>query len=310
MGNYKKFSTVNNRLMKLIIITLSIVFYFGTFTSAFGQLGQLKIGDNGVITNPSSTVLELHSTNKALLITRVVSTSAITAPVEGMLVYDTTNNCYKDYVNGAWSDCAFQHFVSITGKTWMDRNLGATRVATSATDFLAYGHLYQWGRRADGHQIIGWTSSTTGSILNSTVPTLATTDTPTHSNPIYIPGNNDWRSPSNDLLWQGVSGINNPCPSGFRVPTQAEFEAETTAYSIVDMATAYASPFRFPAAGFVTGNSGGQFLSSVGSISRLWTSSMGISPGTSLAVVLFINSINTNSSNSRWSMKSVRCVKD
>lgn len=35
-----------------------------------------------------------------------------------------------------------------TGKTWMDRNLGASQAATSSTDDLAYGDLYQWGRRA------------------------------------------------------------------------------------------------------------------------------------------------------------------
>ncbi|WP_372934176.1 hypothetical protein, partial [Mariniphaga sediminis] len=36
-----------------------------------------------------------------------------------------------------------------TGKTWMDRNLGASQVATSSTDIAAYGDLYQWGRAAD-----------------------------------------------------------------------------------------------------------------------------------------------------------------
>jgi hypothetical protein len=46
-----------------------------------------------------------------------------------------------------------------TGKTWMDRNLGATQVATSSTDAAAYGDLYQWGRGNDGHQCR--TSSTT-----------------------------------------------------------------------------------------------------------------------------------------------------
>ena len=35
---------------------------------------------------------------------------------------------------------------SATGKVWMDRNLGAGRVATSSTDTEAYGDLYQWGR--------------------------------------------------------------------------------------------------------------------------------------------------------------------
>ena len=39
-----------------------------------------------------------------------------------------------------------------TGRTWMDRNLGASRVATGNTDAEAYGDLYQWGRAADGHQ--------------------------------------------------------------------------------------------------------------------------------------------------------------
>jgi hypothetical protein len=39
-----------------------------------------------------------------------------------------------------------------TGKTWMDRNLGANQAATSKTDAAARGDYYQWGRLADGHQ--------------------------------------------------------------------------------------------------------------------------------------------------------------
>lgn len=38
-----------------------------------------------------------------------------------------------------------------TGKVWMDRNLGASQVATSSTDANSYGDLYQWGRAKDGH---------------------------------------------------------------------------------------------------------------------------------------------------------------
>jgi len=41
---------------------------------------------------------------------------------------------------------------SSTQKIWLDRNLGATQVATSSTDSNAYGDLYQWGRFGDGHQ--------------------------------------------------------------------------------------------------------------------------------------------------------------
>ncbi|PKP05708.1 MAG: hypothetical protein CVU10_10180 [Bacteroidetes bacterium HGW-Bacteroidetes-5] len=103
------------------------------------------------------------------------------------------------------------------GKIWMDRNLGATRVATSSTDAEAYGDLYQWGRLSDGHQIR--TSGTT--------TTLADSDTPGHNN--FIRSSSlpiDWRDPQNDNLWQGVSGTNNPCPSGFRVPTETELNDE------------------------------------------------------------------------------------
>jgi hypothetical protein len=87
---------------------------------------------------------------------------------------------------------------SLTGKVWMDRNLGATRVATSSTDAASYGDLYQWGRGTDGHQIR--TSATT--------TTLFITGDPANGN-FILPNNNnnsgDWRSTPNDNLWQGVS---------------------------------------------------------------------------------------------------------
>jgi hypothetical protein len=80
-------------------------------------------------------------------------------------------------------------FNPATGKTWMDRNLGASRAATSSTDAEAYGDLYQWGRAADGHQ--KRTSGTTSTLSNS--------DTPGHGNFILAPKISpwDWRSPQN-----------------------------------------------------------------------------------------------------------------
>lgn len=111
-----------------------------------------------------------------------------------------------------------------TGRIWMDRNLGATRVATSKVDYLAYGDLYQWGRGSDGHQLINWTSSTSGTPVNGTTITLSNSSSPGHS--LFILGatnTGDWLVTQNDNLWQGVSGINNPCPAGFRLPTLDEF---------------------------------------------------------------------------------------
>ena len=63
-------------------------------------------------------------------------------------------------------------------QTWMDRNLGARRVATAVNDVFSYGNHYQWGRPADGHEITVWngTTRTAGRGLNNTTATLATTD--------------------------------------------------------------------------------------------------------------------------------------
>ncbi len=112
---------------------------------------------------------------------------------------------------------------SACGRTWMDRNLGATQVATAFNDAASYGDLCQWGRAGDGHQL-----RTSG---NQT--TLATTPVPSLGNVwdgLFIvvaavsPWN--WLATPSDNLWQGVNGTNNPCPTGMRIPTQAEWECE------------------------------------------------------------------------------------
>ena len=124
----------------------------------------------------------------------------------------------------------------------MDRNLGATRVATSSIDADAYGDLYQWGRGADGHQLRNspttttWSSSDQSGNGNFTI---------VYSSPF------DWRSPQNNSLWQGVNGVNNnPCPSGYRLPTDAEWNSERLTWSSNNAAGAFASPLKLPLAGY------------------------------------------------------------
>ena len=82
-------------------------------------------------------------------------------------------------------------------QTWMDRNLGARRVATALNDVLSYGNHYQWGRPADGHEISVWDGATTTSgrgFANATaLGALSATTTPGHPNFILNnAGNYDW----------------------------------------------------------------------------------------------------------------------
>ena len=113
-------------------------------------------------------------------------------------------------------------------------HLGATQAATSSSDTAAYGDYYQWGRGTDGHE-----KST-----STTIVTQSSGDTPGHGD--FIHSRSDWRNPHNRNLWQGVNGINNPCPSGYRVPILSELEG----LGITDAATALSSPLKLPVGGF------------------------------------------------------------
>jgi uncharacterized protein (TIGR02145 family) len=148
-----------------------------------------------------------------------------------------------------------------TGKTWMDRNLGASQVASSLTDALAYGDLYQWGRRSDGHQCR----------TSPLIYTLSQIDVPAHGSFIVSQSPpNDWRSPQNSNLWQGVNGINNPCPLNFRIPTQAEMNSERTSWSTNNSSGAFNSPLKFSNGGDRIDASG--ILNQVGTNGYYWTS--------------------------------------
>lgn len=116
----------------------------------------------------------------------------------------------------------------ITNRRWLDRNLGAPNAANAYNDFANYGDAFQWGRGADGHQLTNRTATSAGTTgVNGTESALATSDAPGHNKFILTSSSPfDWRNPKNDNLWQGINGVNNPCPTGFRVPTIEEWTAE------------------------------------------------------------------------------------
>ncbi|MBE8190242.1 MAG: hypothetical protein HAW58_05210, partial [Candidatus Thioglobus sp.] len=132
-----------------------------------------------------------------------------------------------------------------TGTVWMDRNLGAGQVATASDDAMAYGNYYQWGRAADGHQV--QTPTTTA--------TLASSVTPNHADFITVT-TGDWLASSvNDnrtirsAFWSRTDG-SSICPTGFRVPTIDELEAEIPSWSSENVAGAFASNLKWTAASF------------------------------------------------------------
>ena len=160
----------------------------------------------------------------------------------------------------------------ITGRTWMDRNLGASQVAISSTDINSYGFLYQWGRRSDGHQCR--TSSSTA--------VISSLDIPIHSLHIMCNGaniTNDWRNPQNPNLWQGVGGFNNPCPTGYRLPTDQEFLDEIATWSSLNSTGAFQSVLKLPLGGMRGYTDGsGDLILNASTQGYYWTSSTFFDP--------------------------------
>jgi hypothetical protein len=183
----------------------------------------------------------------------------------------------------------------VTGKTWMDRNLGASRAATSSTDAQAYGDLYQWGRGADGHQCRN----------SATTSTLSSADQPGHGDFILSPNSPwDWRSPQNANLWQGTNGVNNPCPLGYRLPTEIELNNERLTWLSNNEAGAYASALKLVVGGFR--NSSGN-LQSLNWDGKYWTSTTN---GIHVRIIYFYNWSAAWYNDYRFSGYSVRCIKD
>ena len=160
----------------------------------------------------------------------------------------------------------------ITGKKWLDRNLGATQACTSSTDKACYGDYYQWGRLADGHEK-----------ASSSLTTSRVKDVSDIGNK-FVVKYKDWTLADNEgsvrkVQWAKIDGTG-VCPVGFRVPTQTELRAETIGYfgsdntstgavKVIDSATAFQNFLKLPVAGIRTAFDGS--IMNQNSIGFLWT---------------------------------------
>lgn len=161
------------------------------------------------------------------------------------------------------------------GKIWTQQNLGSPRVALSSVDEGSYGHVFQWGRWDDGHQV------PTSSVITGS----ASLQNPSHissGNPAFIknevPASAWWGTggATNDT-WSGniPTSVNgkDPCVAlgaGWRMPTAAEWQNILSLESISDMHTGFRSNLKF-SAGFYRPSQTG-IVAQNGDVGHFWTS--------------------------------------
>jgi hypothetical protein len=252
----------------------------GTFANGAGTL-TYTISGTPSTSGTASFVLNIGG--QTCVLTRAVSVNLVAQYPAGSVFCASGPTAIVDVINPT------------TGRIWMDRNLGASQVATGSTDAASYGDLYQWGRRSDGHQCRNSAETTT----------LSSTDQPLHGD--FITGGNDWRNPQNPNLWQGVNGVNNPCPSGYRLPT----DSELSSWGIGNSTGAFSSPLKLTAAGQRYGGNGGPTnngLWDVGVWGYYWTST---ASSFSLSEIFRFSNNGTNlQAYYRKNGASVRCIKN
>ena len=179
-----------------------------------------------------------------------------------------------------------------TGRTWLNNNLGAdyanvdssaynpSQQATASNDHLAYGSLFQWGRKADGHELMDWTGATTGTGRYGTTTTKA--DNPSDSLfIIMITYEVEWRVNKDDTLWASESSANNVCPAGYRLPLnpneaddgEHELAVEVHSWDLENADGAMSSDLKMPlASGGISGIGGD--LDKPGTLGSYWGGSV------------------------------------
>ena len=248
--------------------------------------------------------LQVNTTMTPPVVTKV-QMDALT-PTAGLMVYCTDCSPKWLYVADGSSFAtigggltagvilAAGEIFSPTGKIWMDKNLGAASVATSSTDAASYGDLYQWGRNTDGHE--SRTSATAAG------PVATGTEGATFRTVSAAPY--DWLSTQDGNRWYGEASVNDPCPAGYRVPSDYEWQAERNTWATKNIAGAFTA-LKLPVAGGRNYSNG--TLNGVGSYGSYWSSTVS---GTYARYLEFSSSIAYMFSHPRAHGYSVRCIKD
>ncbi len=105
--------------------------------------------------------------------------------------------------------------ITFNGLKWMDRNLGATTADFRIDWDGGIGSFYQWGRNT-AFAATGFTT------VSGPLSGLDEANSDVNKDKFIAGGFKDWLSSSDNGLWQTPES--QPCPEGYRMPTNAELQ--------------------------------------------------------------------------------------
>ena len=202
-----------------------------------------------------------------------------------------------------------------TNKVWLDRNLGASKVCDQNRSMFAsdldyepsqkdcFGDYYQWGRGADGHQLVS-SATTTGLIgnLNNTGSSFVLTDSAS-SYYDWVSLNIDTDGNKRSISMSKTDGTY-ICPAGFRVPSMSELMAEAANMSNLT------NVLKFPLNGYKSRNIANKIYYK-GSMGGLWSQTpdnINNKYGTSLLYDQYTG--NQRNGDERAIGRGIRCIKN
>lgn len=219
----------------------------------------------------------------------------------------------------------------ITGRKWLDRNLGATEECSESRENFStdeeyvssqkdcFGDYYQWGRLTDGHE--KKESKTTNTRANDI--TLAGVSFITNKynpddwteNSIQDSNNIDDNGNLRNAQWTKFDGTS-ICPIGFRVPTSEELYTETTQYhgandeslgivKVINSDTAFKNFLKFPNSGYRSRQNGQIYYS--GYFGVIWSST---AVDTKSKRLYFSRYLTGEELNDRGNGIPIRCIKN
>ena len=213
-------------------VLLCAVFIVASFTS----IAQIGVG-----TNTPAGALDVVSSTNGFVMPRVANTSVVVNPSggaieNGTMVYDLSINCINVYANGAWTGCIQSAatppiIVTLTTQvasdgaggtyTFLNHNLGADTSLDPHTPVVGLqGGLVQWGKSGPANWVgaandgpNGFAAApTSGDSNNGIIASWSGT----------AAANGSWNVAENSPV---KVTENDPCLTGYRVPTRNEWVA-------------------------------------------------------------------------------------